>query len=114
MRLTTKIAAVALTLGLALGTVTAEAGKRHRDRVYADSFGNLVVDSAAGYKRIIVGQGSRAKELSDYVNAGQPPIVEYDYDEVYNDGLDEETRVFNNRGVFHNRGVFRNRGVFHN
>jgi hypothetical protein len=26
-----------------------------RDRVYADSFGNLVIESAAGYKRILVG-----------------------------------------------------------
>ncbi len=56
----------------------AQAGLRHHDRVYADSFGNLVIDSAAGYKRIIVGEGKLAKQLSDYTSAGQPAVV---YDE---------------------------------
>ena len=41
--------AVAATL-----TFTAADG---RDRVHADSFGNLVIHSSAGYKRIIVGKG---------------------------------------------------------
>lgn len=62
----------------ALTAVPAEAGLRHHDRVYADSFGNLVIDSAAGYKRIIVGQGKLAKQLSEYTSAGQPDVV---YDE---------------------------------
>jgi hypothetical protein len=53
----------------------AEAGLRHHDRVYADSFGNLVIDSAAGYKRIIVGEGKLAKKLSQYTSAGQPAVV---------------------------------------
>jgi hypothetical protein len=51
------------------------AGARHQDRVYADSFGNLVIDSAAGYKRIIVGEGKLAKQLSDYTSAGQPKVI---------------------------------------
>lgn len=51
-----------------------------RDRVYADSFGNLVIESAAGYKRILVGEGNLAKELSDYTGAGQ--IYENDADDV--------------------------------
>lgn len=59
----------------------AEAGLRHHDRVYADSFGNLVIDSAAGYKRIIVGQGKLAKQLSDYTSAGQPDVI-YDSDDA--------------------------------
>ncbi|MDG4883428.1 hypothetical protein [Mesorhizobium sp. WSM4884] len=59
----------------------AEAGLRHHDRVYADSFGNLVIDSAAGYKRIIVGQGRLAKQLSDYTGAGQPDVI-YDSDDA--------------------------------
>lgn len=50
------------------------AGSRHHDRVYADSFGNLVIDSAAGYKRIIVGEGARAKQLANYTGG---PKVEY-------------------------------------
>ncbi|MGB3833348.1 MAG: hypothetical protein WA975_15980 [Mesorhizobium sp.] len=52
------------------------AWSRHHDRVYADSFGNLVIESAAGYKRIIVGEGSLAKELAAYT-ATHEPHVEY-------------------------------------
>ena len=75
-------------LGITLaGLVTAiaapaEAGLRHHDRVYADSFGNLVIDSAAGYKRIIVGEGKLAKKLSEYTSAGQPDVVYDDADEA--------------------------------
>ena len=53
----------------------ASAWSRHHDHVYADSFGNLVIDSAAGYKRILVGEGSLAKELAAYTGAGQPEAV---------------------------------------
>ncbi|MBZ9658849.1 hypothetical protein LB523_07305 [Mesorhizobium sp. ESP-6-4] len=59
----------------------AEAGLRHHDRVYADSFGNLVIDSAAGYKRIIVGEGKLAKEFSEYTG-GQPGVIYDDADEA--------------------------------
>lgn len=38
-----------------------------QDDVYANSFGNLIVDSAAGYKRIIVGQGYQASKMSRYM-----------------------------------------------
>jgi hypothetical protein len=48
-----------------------------RDHVYADSFGNLVVQSPNGYKRIIVGQGHRAKKLSKY-EGGDPAVVYLD------------------------------------
>jgi hypothetical protein len=48
---------------------------RHRDQVYADSFGNLVVYSAAGYKRIIVGQGHLARELAEFTGSGEPELV---------------------------------------
>lgn len=64
---------VAVAIGLA---APARAGTR--DRVYADSFGNLVIESAAGYKRILVGEGKLAKELSDYIGAGRPKIVYQD------------------------------------
>ena len=75
LRLPTLIVA-ALAVGIA---APATAGTRHHDRVYADSFGNLVIDSAAGYKRIIVGQGRLAKELSDYTSAGtSEPYVIYE------------------------------------
>ena len=74
--------AVAAAAGLVLAIAApAEAGLRHHDRVYADSFGNLVIDSAAGYKRIIVGEGRHAKELSNFTSAGQPDVVYDDADE---------------------------------
>ena len=97
-------AAVAVTLSVA----SSEAGSR--DYVYADSFGNLIVDSAAGYKRIIVGQGSQIEELSKYLNEGQPPIIEFEGTDTRDDNfLDEDDdRVFNNRGVFNNQGVYHN------
>jgi len=38
----------------------------YSDRIYADSFGNLVVHSRSGSKRIVVGQGALAQELADY------------------------------------------------
>ncbi|RWE65171.1 hypothetical protein [Mesorhizobium sp.] len=75
--------AAAVLAGLVLAiAVPAEAGLRHHDRVYADSFGNLVIDSAAGYKRIIVGEGRHAKELSNFTSAGQPDVVYDDADEA--------------------------------
>lgn len=36
------------------------------DRVYADSYGNLVVHSRTGYKRIVVGQGHLAAQMRAY------------------------------------------------
>lgn len=57
---------------------------RYRDRVHADSFGNLIVYSAAGYKRIIVGQGHLARELAEFTDAGGPEVVTFDdYEERY-------------------------------
>jgi hypothetical protein len=74
----------ALAIGFA---APALAGTRHHDRVYADSFGNLVIDSAAGYKRIIVGEGKLAKKLSDYTSAGQPDVIyENESDDVTSRG----------------------------
>ncbi|BCG92124.1 hypothetical protein [Mesorhizobium sp. 131-2-1] len=70
-----RLAALALAVLSAGFTAPAFAGLRHHDRVYADSFGNLVIDSAAGYKRIIVGEGRHAKELSNFTGAGQPDVI---------------------------------------
>ena len=76
MRLTSllRIAAPAVAAFAVFHTLPASAWSRHHDHVYADSFGNLVIDSAAGYKRIIVGEGAQARKLADYVNAGQPKV----------------------------------------
>jgi hypothetical protein len=69
------LAVIALAAMAAAYALPASAGSNHRDHVYADSFGNLVIESAAGYKRIIVGQGKLAKELANYTSAGQPKVV---------------------------------------
>ncbi|MGX8011237.1 hypothetical protein ACVDG8_020870 [Mesorhizobium sp. ORM8.1] len=76
----TSVVAATLAVLAAAIAAPAEAGLRHHDRVYADSFGNLVIDSAAGYKRIIVGEGRLAKKLSEFTSAGQPAVV-YDSEE---------------------------------
>ena len=62
-----------MALGLAavcvavLGPVLpTQAESRYSDRIYADSFGNLVVHSRSGYKRIVVGKGYMARELAEY------------------------------------------------
>ncbi len=64
--------AVAATVALAL---PAFAGGWDQDRVFADSFGNLVVQSSAGYKRIVVGEGHTARNFSGYVG---PRVVYLD------------------------------------
>ncbi|MBN9242579.1 MAG: hypothetical protein J0I98_07285 [Mesorhizobium sp.] len=69
--------AAAAAAGLALTVAAGPASAEARDHVYADSFGNLVIQSAAGYKRIIVGEGRLAKKLSAYVGAGQPEVEYY-------------------------------------
>lgn len=70
-----RLAALVLAASAAAFAAPALAGSRHHDHVYADSFGNLVIDSAAGYKRIIVGEGAMARKLAEYTGAGQPEIV---------------------------------------
>lgn len=76
-------------LPLALGLVAfglmapAHAGGPYNDRIYADSFGNLVVHSRSGYKRIVVGQGHLAQELADYERPrDRDDVVYLDDDEV--------------------------------
>ena len=81
-----RLAALVLAAAAVGFAAPAMAGSRHHDRVYADSLGNLVIDSAAGYKRILVGEGRLAKQLSDYTGAGQPKVIyENDTDELSGD-----------------------------
>lgn len=49
------------------------------ERAYADSYGNLVIHSRAGYKRIVVGQGHLAPRYA----AEDGPRVVYLDDEAY-------------------------------
>lgn len=53
----------------------ANAGNGVHDHVYADTFGNLIVQSPYGYKRIIVGEGRLARELQNYTRGGEPDVV---------------------------------------
>lgn len=53
-------------------------GVDHRDRVHADSFGNLVIHSHAGHKRIIVGMGEIAESYNltgSYYEPKDPQVV---------------------------------------
>jgi NADPH:quinone reductase-like Zn-dependent oxidoreductase len=71
-------AAAALGLAATLAMPATAGDGRYRDKVYADSFGNLVVYSAAGYKRIIVGQGHLAEEVRDFTGGDEPDVVYYE------------------------------------
>jgi hypothetical protein len=64
------LAPVALT-GLVAFAAPAAAG----DHIYADSFGNLIVDSAAGYKRIVVGQGHLARKAAQFSRSHEPGMI---------------------------------------
>ena len=71
---------LALTATLAVA-VPASAGffEPASERAYADSYGNLVIYSPAGYKRIVVGQGHLASRHA----AQDGPRVVYLDDEPY-------------------------------
>lgn len=75
MRTLFALAAVAAAGLLTLPAIAAEGG---RDRVHADSFGNLVIYSPAGYKRIIVGMGHVAEAYRMTGSYYEPDVVELD------------------------------------
>ena len=54
---------------------SASAESRLHDFVYSDSFGNLIVQSPYGYKRIIVGEGRLARKMSSHSGNGRPKVV---------------------------------------
>ena len=68
-------AAAGLGAALLAGAITvADAGGHAKERVYDDSFGNLIIISPAGYKRIVVGMGHVAAELeAERAAAAYPP-----------------------------------------
>lgn len=80
--------AAALLTGAAVAGLSdqASAGNRLHDQVYADSFGNLIVQSPYGYKRIIVGEGRLAKELQNYTSGGEADIVYAEPEPRYEQG----------------------------
>lgn len=75
------LAAAATALGCAaLAAAPASAGSVG-DEVYADSHGNLVINSAAGYKRIIVGKGHLADEYAARGSREEPKVVRMEEDD---------------------------------
>jgi len=69
---------LAVTLATSIGAsavVPAMAENLRNDRVYADSFGNLVIESSAGFKRIVVGEGSQADKVRNYIDRDGPSVV---------------------------------------
>lgn len=63
---------------LAASASVAGAGSLYQDQVHADSFGNLVIYSPAGYKRIVVGAGEAAsgyRATGSYHETGAPRIA---------------------------------------
>lgn len=93
MRLGLGMVAVAAMSAAAAIATAGPAAAWERDRAYADSFGNLVIESAAGYKRILVGEGREASRLSGYLAAGQENDIAYTDDTSYVDGADTSAYV---------------------
>jgi hypothetical protein len=60
-----------------LPAAAVHAGSLAGEQIYEDSFGNLVVHSPAGYKRIVVGMGYLADDLNASAEAG-PAVVLYE------------------------------------
>jgi hypothetical protein len=63
---------------LAASASIAAAGSLYQDQVHADSFGNLVIHSPAGYKRIVVGAGEAAsgyRATGSYYETDAPRIA---------------------------------------
>ena len=74
----TAVAAAATMLAATFVSGPALAAEDGRDRVHADSFGNLVIHSQAGYKRIIVGMGHVAEAYQLTGSYYEPEVVELD------------------------------------
>ena len=78
------LAGAAMSAATVIGIV-APAAAWDRDYAYADSYGNLVIQSAAGHKRIILGEGHRAEQMSGFLAAGadsEPVTIFADRDGV--------------------------------
>ena len=78
MRYPKALAGAAAAAALACLAAPAGAGGLYKDQVHADSFGNLVIHSPAGYKRIIVGQGYAADSYNLTGSYYEPDVVYLD------------------------------------
>lgn len=79
-RMFSGLAAIAVAVLVGAGPLHAgdRANEWSGDRVHADSFGNLVIHSSAGYKRIIVGMGHVADAYQLTGSYYEPEVVEFD------------------------------------
>ena len=68
-----------LAAALVVGGLTAPAfaDDLYGEQVHADTFGNIVIYSPAGYKRIVVGKGYLAQELAAATGSDGPPVIAY-------------------------------------
>lgn len=90
MRTNRMIVGLLAVTGMLVGGASVAVADGARDRTYTDSFGNLVVDSAAGYRRIIVGKGYQVEQRVDSTGTGDPEVVYLDEgsgDRNYRTGL---------------------------
>lgn len=83
-------------LCVATAAIPASAYELDGEQIHADSFGNLVINSPAGYKRIIVGQGHVVAEYE--AQRARNPDVVYDDDDGY---ASRRCRI--EPGIFHGR-----------
>lgn len=96
--------AVAVAALLAVApAMPAHADALTRDRVHADSFGNLVIYSAAGYKRIIVGMGHAAEGYRQTGSYYETDTAEAAPEVVYLDGERTERRCYRPPYRWHGR-----------
>lgn len=72
MRLMPKFLAGACVGAAVALSAASPAAAWDRDLIYADSFGNLVIETVAGYKRIVVGEGHEAARMQKLSDAGEP------------------------------------------
>ena len=73
-----RLVAACLAGAVALAAASpALAGGYLKDRIYDDSFGNLIILSPSGYKRIVVGMGYVAAEMQAQ-DRSQPHVADGD------------------------------------
>lgn len=89
----------AVVLAAGLSVIPASAYDLNGERFHADSFGNLVIYSPAGYKRIVVGQGHAAAAYQ--ADHGRNPDVVYGDDDAA--AYDASRRCRVEPGIFHGR-----------
>lgn len=61
--------------GLLAALATISSAAFGSDRVFDDGRGNLVFQSASGYKQIVVGQGHRADDIAAALGAATGPAI---------------------------------------